>query len=256
MRPLKPLVALVLLLVAACSTSSTERADPTASAVAPTASAVAPTAQSSSSTPNCPNLETGGSCLGALSAGTHHTESFAVAFGYTSPADWSNEEDINGRYLLLPPGSSRTAADRGTGDFVAAYTPVQAGARDCGDDGEPGVGQDPSAIAAALSTRPGLKTTAPRSVSLGTLKGSVLDVRLAPGWTKSCPDGDPPTPLVPTISGGFRPELITHAVQGKVVVRIYLLSSPSGTVAVEIQDATGGGHLAMLDAVAQTFMFG
>jgi hypothetical protein len=126
---------------------------------------------------------------------------------YRVPAGWSNEEDINGRYLLLPPGATRLAA------------------------------------------------TVPKAVSVGSLSGSVVDVRLAAGWRKSCPNGDPPSGLVPTISGGFRPELVNHAVVKGVVVRFYPLPSPSGTVAIELQDATGGRPLDQLDAVAKTFAF-
>lgn len=244
---------LVVLLAAGCSSGSTDRAAPSPTPPATTA-APSPTG-SPSPQPICPNQESGGSCLGALSAGPHRTEAFAASFSYTSPARWSNEEDINGRYLLLPPGSTRTGAEDATSDYIGAYTPVMAAAVDCREDAEPGVGTSPEQIAAALVKRPGLAATAPKPVTLGTLKGTVVDLRLATGSVQGCPD-DPTVPVVTTIYGGYRPELIAHAVIKKAVVRLYLLTSPSaGTVAVELQDASGGAHLASLDAVAQTFVF-
>jgi hypothetical protein len=250
---MRRLLLLVAVLAAGCSSSSSKQAAPSPTPTpSPTVSA-AP-APSDSPRPHCGNAESGGACLGDLAPGHYDSAGFAVQLGVTVPAGWSNQEDINGRYLLLPKGATRTGADAGTSDYVGVYDPVVASDPSCADV-DLGAEQKAATLAATLAKRPGIVATRPAPVRLGALSGTVLDLRMAAGWTKTCPDGDPPFPIVPVISGGRPPELIAHDLTKGVVVRLYLLDSDFGTVAVQVQDAAGGSSLAALDVVARSIAF-
>jgi hypothetical protein len=48
---------------------------------------------------DCPNRQ-GGACVGDLEPGTYRTTEFTPRITYTVPADWYNDEDLPGNFLL------------------------------------------------------------------------------------------------------------------------------------------------------------
>ena len=250
-RPLRPLV--VLLLAAACSSSSPSAA-PTPSAT-PTPSPT-PTVSALPVVTNpphhCGNAESGGSCLGALAPGRYASEGFGVPLTVTVPAGWSNEEDINGRYLLLPKGATRSGIDDDTSDYVRVFPSAVAEPEDC-SEADRTADTKAADLASVLQKKAGVKATAPQPVTLGRLSGVVLDLRMAPRWKQTCPGA--PYPVVPLFAGGLTPELVDYLLPARAVVRLYLLDSDLGVVGISVVDDSGGAHLAALDAVARSIVF-
>jgi hypothetical protein len=181
---------------------------------------------------------------------------FQPAFTYTLPPGWFNSEDFAALFRLLPRGFSNDQFDQGEVDGVTLIAGAGAANLDCTDTMAPGVGLNPEAIATELLSRPGIAGTK-RVASIGGLSGLVLDVRLAPGWTTSCPD-PPGVPTVPLING---PEHYNQRAGGDTLIRLYLLDlrgsslSTTSTLAIELDDRTGGDHIENLSKIATGITF-
>ncbi len=213
-----------------------------------------PTATTSVSRSPCDNPE-GGLCLGQLAAGgAYQTEKFVPQLRYDVPPGWANYEDTPGNFLLVPPKGDLPGVNAGTSDYIGVYTSIAA-PDGCDPGPAPGVQTTPEAIAAWVKRNKGLTATSPRKVNIGGLKGLVLDVRMEAGWKKTCPNYGPNTPpLVPLITG-MPPSGLDHNVFGRVVVRLYLLAYRGHTLAIEVDDVTGGEHLTQHSRVVDNFQF-
>src|SRR6476620_612891 len=150
--------------------------------------------QTPTSTAGCPNPE-GGACLGALAAGQHTTTRFRPQLTYTVPAGWSNIEDYEGNYLLAPPGVTLEGLQAETSDFIGVAANAVL-ADDCDFHAPPGVASTPSAFTAWLRSHAGFSTSNAHPALVGGLRGEVLDLRVAHGWTRTCPFWTA-TPVVP-----------------------------------------------------------
>jgi len=179
---------------------------------------------------------------------------FQPAFLYELPQGWYQSEDFSALFRLLPNGFSNEDFDSGKVDGVTLIAGVGAANVDCTDSMAPGVGRDPKAIATELASRPGLVATKGEA-AIGGLPGYVLDLRLAPGWTKECPD--PPGPTVPLINSSN----YNQRMGGSRLIRLYLLDLTtsslhlSGTLAIELDDLTGGDHIESLSKIASGITF-
>jgi hypothetical protein len=216
-----------------------------------------PTPGSSSPSPSpteCPNPDNGGACLGPIAAGTYTTTKFEPAITYTVPSGWANFEDLVGNFLLVPPGGNLPGVDADTSDFIGVYAAIAA-PNGCKEGAAPGVGLKVADIAHWMTQNPGLDTTEPRSIAVGGLKGVVLDVRMAPGWKKTCSYAEDGHPLVPILVGSLATYL-DHNVSGRHATRLYLLDNDGATLAIEVVDISGGSHLAGYSTVVQTMRFG
>jgi hypothetical protein len=198
---------------------------------------------SMSAPPACPNAD-GGVCVGPLQPGTYTTRSFQPTLTYTVPASWDNEEDLAGNFLLIPPGGSFAGVNPGTSDYLGAYTSVAADAPDCADHPAAGVGFDPSSIAAWLGRQPDLHSTVPKPVSIGGLSGLTIDLTLKPPATDCA-----------GVMLGQSPSDFEHGVIAGLTMRLYLLAYKRGTLAIELDDLTGGKHLPAYSDVVGTFQF-
>jgi hypothetical protein len=209
-----------------------------------------PPSVEASARPRCP-LPGANKCLGLLAAGTYSTFAFDTPFAYTVPAGWANYSDIPGELFLLAPGNELSGVDAGTSDYIGVYASVAADTLDCMQQPAPGVGLSAKAIAHALATRPGLATTAPRSVTVGGLKGLVLDINMKKGWTKAaCPGG-----ANVAVLAGVSPSDFDHPVGGATTMRLYLFDTANGVLAIEVDDVSGGKHLHGYDAVVKSMRF-
>jgi hypothetical protein len=235
------LASLVLLavLLAACGQASNHLTQ------SPTPTATLPS-ETSAPPPECPNPE-GGSCLGPLAPGTYTTSRFIPTLTYVVPADWGNFEDLSGNFLLIPPGGDVSGVDPGTSDYVGVYTSIKPETPDCGPASD--VGGSPADIASYFAGHSELQTTKPSQVSIGGLDGVVVDLTLKKGSHKH---------LVCLIVGA-PPSGLEHGVGQGLTMRLYLLAQHDplfpGTLAIEIDDVSGGGHLEDYSAVVKNFRF-
>jgi hypothetical protein len=224
----------------------------TVSASATPSESTAPTA---TPRPNCPLIRRG-PCLGLIAAGTYTTVQFQPPITYTVPAGgWSNFEDLSGLFELLPPGSSIQGGEP-VGDYIGIWANVVAANTDCTESEQPSVAHTASALAAEFVRRPGLTTTTPKPVSVGRLKGLVLDIRMADGWTKTCfySQGSPAMPLIRGV--GPSSGLDNPICDPGCTTRVYLLDLPDSALAIELGDNSGGTHLDAYSAIVEQLHFG
>jgi hypothetical protein len=227
-----------------------------------------PTTAPTASRPPCPNPTAGGVCLGALAPGEYTSLWLHPQLTYTVPAGWTNTSDYPGDFGLLPPGSHDLGGNLGASQFVGVYPDIAVGRPDCGEGPAPRVGITPKAISGWITHHPGLVSTPPRAVTFGKLTGVVQDITLAKTWTKKCPWSEG-TAVVPLITGIGKEKALggsdfDHSIPGAGwkdsmppnAIRLYLLPWEGGTLAIEVDDATGGDHLDFADSVINSFRFG
>jgi hypothetical protein len=180
--------------------------------------------------------------LGSIPAGTYTTKVFQPTITYHVPSGWGNFEDTPGNFLLIPPGGNLAGVDPGTSDYIGIYTHIIADKPDC--SGPAPVGDSPSAIANWYSTQRALEISTPQNVSVGGLDGVVFDVKLAKGSQGAC------------LFEGVAPSSLEHGIGPGLVMRLYLLHR-AGTLAIEVDDAPGGGsRLDAYSSVVQEIRFG
>jgi hypothetical protein len=179
---------------------------------------------------------------------------FTPTITYTVPDGWINFEDLPGNFALLPPGYDHAGVDAGTSDFIGVYTSVVLDRADCVEGPVYGVGSTPQAFAAGIAKRPGIIATTPKPATISGLTGLVLDLKIDPTWTKTCPYSNG-VPVVPVIEGQ-PPTQVEHNVIPKQVMRLYLLPYDKGTLAIEVEDvSSGGSHLAAYSKIVDQFRF-
>jgi hypothetical protein len=187
--------------------------------VAGCASAAAPTATPGATRPQ------------ALAAGTYRSQAFQPRVEFTLPAGWWIASDV-ADYLALQPVDNDQIGIHLFRDPMPASQDL-----DCPLEPEPDVGTLSSELSAWMRTLPGLSAGSPRLASVGALRGTELDLRIADGWQASCPfaGGMPTVPLFVGQDGGLR-----WVIAGSEQLRLSLLDVPGGgTVVVDI-DAFDG----------------
>ena len=227
-------------LVAACTPSAVP------AATAPTTATAAP--------PACPSVH-GGVCLGPLEAGTYTTRAFKTQLTYTVPDGWANFEDLPGNFLLIPPSGSNEGVDAGTSDYIGVYDGVAPISDECQERPAAGVELTPAAMGAWYARHPGMTVAGPEQVTIGGLDGVVLDLAIAEGEDGVCRFPDFDGRLVPVLIGAGPAEL-SHALIDDLVMRLYLLSAPTGEViAIEIDDLPGGDTMESMTQVVEDMQF-
>ncbi len=241
------MAAVGLLVAAGCGGSSSSGSSSQPASTPPPSGA-------QSSPPPCPNPE-GDACLGPISAGTYTTTVFSPKLTYTVPAGWSNFEDTPGNFLLVPSRGKLPGVNAGTSDYIGVYTSVVAEKTACTPYlGVPGVAATPAGIAKWIRANPGLRSTAPKAVTIGHLHGIVLDITQTKGAGLKCPAI--PGPRYVAVMMGVTPSGLDHGVIPGLRMRLYLLSYGSGALAIEVDDVRGGGtHLPEYSAVVRRFRF-
>lgn len=182
---------------------------------------------------SCPEPE-GGTCLGALEAGTYTTRSLEPQLTYTVPEGWDNMDDTRGVFMLLPPGRDRDGTDVGTDDYLGVYHAAAVLAGDCSPATEPAVGLKPRAIARTLRDREGLDTSAPRRIEVGGLTGVVVDIEAQLTGKEGCsvPGGGRVIPLIAGLGQAHFGRVQTTDMR----TRLYVLAYQDENVVVEVSD--------------------
>ncbi len=234
------LVGLAVVAVGATSCSSTASPEATKSA-SPTASAL----------PKCPDAD-GGLCLGPLKPGTYTTQALVPTLTYTVPTGWRNVEDNGGNFLLLPPNNDLAGIDGNSSDFIGVFPNVWP-AEDCDSDIPENVAHTPAAFVQWLQKNAGFRVTGKKAVTVGGLPGYVVDLRMAPTWTKQCSYSNG-APLVPLMTGR-EPTELDHNVIAHQLTRLYLLADTYGVLAIEAVDIHDANTADTYSALIDTFRF-
>ena len=185
-----------------------------------------------------------------LPAGTYQTSAFdpfggpglAGRLSYTVPEGWKVKEDQPSSFLLHRLGDASPSPST---DSMIAFI-VQPGlAADSLPDGAPcgpfsdapGVGHSVEDLVAAITARPGVVSTRPLPVKVGGYSGQMLDLHLAPVWTRGCQAPDGPFVGVPILlqsGSGTGPAI---GISRDHPVRLILLDLTQGrTMAITIFD--------------------
>ena len=187
----------------------------------------------------------------ALPAGTYTSRAFQPPVTFTVPDGWWNPSDTAPFFALQPTATSVTGIYLFRDPEPASQDPA------CPDSAEPGVGTTSVALATWIRGLPGLSVSAPRIVTVGGLRGTEIDVAIAPEWTASCPysSGLAAVPLFVDSDSD-----LIWTVAGSERLRLSLLDVPGGgTVVVDI-DAFDGSLwdqiLAAATPIVRSFIFG
>jgi hypothetical protein len=187
-----------------------------------------------------------------LKAGTYSSRMFTPQLTYTVPGGgWANYHDDNVIFSLEPPGVSLAQAKSIT-DLILVLTTVQAPAMTCTPRADAKVPQTVRGMVRWLVHQKRLRTTTPRRVRIGGLKGYSLTVRVAPGRGLHC-GGIASVPLIfPTNDPGGEFSLRARSDRAK----LYLLSFETLPLAI-IADSVGqnGPSLAADSRVISRFHF-
>ena len=250
------LLTLALTFAAACGSGGTTAAPPTSVAT----SSPPPTPTTVSPTPSptfCPNPDGGPAnlCLGDLAAGTYHTKNFRPGLRYTLPKGWANMEDLEGNFLLIPPGATLEGVNPGTSDYVGVYTSVVVPDH-CGGHASASVPFTWGALVNWIESNPRMNVENVHNVSVGGLNGVVMDLSMKSPKGDGCSGG-----VWADMYVGLSPSSLVHSVTKTVSARIYLLKNRSHALAIEVSDASPKGSnykdwYAAAEPVVQSFKFG
>lgn len=178
----------------------------------------------------------------ALDAGEYRSSAFSPPLTVTLPDGWLVAGDSPDYFALQP------VASDAVGVYVFRSPRAASQELDCPIAPAPAVGSTAAELVDWIRDRPGLVVGAAVPVSIGGLAGLQVDVRIADGWTASCPfaEGLPTVPLfVGAADSGFR-----WVVAGSERLRLSVLDVPGkGTVVVDI-DAFDGAEMDRLLADA------
>ena len=178
----------------------------------------------------------------ALPAGTYQSQAFQPRVAFTLPSGWWIASDTDD-YLALQPVDSDQVGIYLFRDPLAASQDLA-----CPIEPEPNVGTISSELSTWMRALPGLIVSNPRLASVGGLRGTELDLRIADGWQASCPFADG-LPTVPLFVGQTLE--LRWVVAGSERLRLSLLDVPGGgTVVVDIDAFDGLLMEVLLDAAS------
>jgi hypothetical protein len=252
----------IALASAACGSSggsvpaaSTEASPPVvASAEAPTATPVPTEAPTPSpkpiAIPRPTDQPTDGSCredhpcLGLLPPGAYHTQYFSPGFRFTiASGRWENLADEGGSFSIL----SIDRPDDAILFFRQPWPTKPDGVR------VPGVATDVDELTAWLTTNPVLDASEPKPVTIGGLRGTQVDLALAPG----AENADPSCPVQVCVSlfiGRAATWEWDWGFAGPERQRLYLLEAPGGDVVAIFVDSLDGTSFDEMTAAADEIL--
>ena len=244
------LVVIALLVVTACAPEGqaleTPPVSPSATALSLT-EAAAPTAVASATEP----FKVVQDAL--LPPGTYTSEAFTPPLTYTVPAGWVMFDDEPGQFEL---------ALEHHDPYIYVWRDLRALAPDCAEEPQPDVGFSAADISGWLAARDGLDTSEPQPVSIGGLSGYVMDVRMSPDWTESCPFSDGQA-TVPTLIGTA--PLSSHVFWGTLIdssQRYYFLDlgedGTEGNIVIAVEVCCGAEWDEVMETaspVIESFVF-
>ena len=215
----------------------------------PTSSPSPSVAPSPSDVPNPTNA-----AVGRLAPGAHTSRAFTYPITYTVPAGWYNGEDYPADLALS------IEAIPGIGVITiwgAVYVASQDAA--CTESPDPGRGHKAADFIDLLTTHPGIVASRPAAVTIGGLKGSLVDIALAPSWKTACPysEGQPFVPYATDSMPG--PPGFHWGIQGAGRARVIFLDAKDGETIFIVIDSVDGTTFDTIVAqsmpVVESFVF-
>jgi hypothetical protein len=104
-----------------------------------------------------------------------------------------------------------------------------------------------------MTEQPKLIVTPPAPAKIGGLEGTMVTVTMVAGAENSCPVPGTGN-MVPLLMA--KPDWgLAHPIVPGLAMRLYLLKSEGGVLAIEVDDVTGGGHLDDYDSVVHSMQF-
>jgi hypothetical protein len=193
----------------------------------------------------------GDRCAGALTPGRHTSVLFRPQITFDIPPGWADHADSDGEYVLYPPGSKQPATEGGTRDWIAFEASVMMPAVSCALGDPVDTGESAAAMAARMAGRVNLTTTTPRPITVGGLKGLVLDVRLSANAKPEC-SSQPGVNLIHGLGVSYGYD---QGIGPGTAMRFYLFDRGKDVLAIEIDDVSGGGRLDEFAAILKTLQF-
>jgi hypothetical protein len=195
--------------------------------------------------------------IGDLDPGAHAAAIFrpfgggsTAQLAFTVPAAWKAIDERDGSLMLSAPVSDNAT--------IRALSNVSASAATCNENrSADGVGRTSAAMAAWLTTVPGLVVSPPTTATIGGLSGVMVDVSVVPGWPPTCaPLGIYTFSFWGSDEGGWSDRL---ALNGSAMARYVLLDRGDGStlvIAVEAPDkATWDAFIGEAMPIVQSFEF-
>ena len=225
MRAKSPSVvlALILLVSAACTSNEDPPAETTSVSPPPQVHVLAEA--------DCPHYD----CQGALEPGLYPATYFdpEMAFEITTPGwTWS----YTGNLQMF---ASDEAVEGYGADVINFFLDPVIAAQDCEDGPELGVERSVDDLVAWLEAAPGLTTGDRTPVTVGGVEGVRLDLKVAPEWKKDCfySEGKPVVPLIysSAFPGGYN-----WAISPPMSMRWYVLGAGNRVLIVDIEDNPAG----------------
>lgn len=177
-----------------------------------------------------------------LAPGSVRSSSFRPAVTLTVPAGWVLATD-SADYFQLRPADQDVVG-------VHLFHGVAAASQDaaCPTAAQPGIGTSSVALLAWIRSLKGLTVGSPRIETVGGLRGTSVDVSIAPGWTTACPfaNGIPSVPLFVGTASGLR-----WVIAGGERLRLYLLDLADGSTLIADIDDFEGSQFASFLGVAE-----
>lgn len=209
-------------------------------------------------------------CLGAVPAGTYVSTFLDVrsepgqvpssgAFGqlrYTVPDGWANMDDWPDLYTLMPAADYAGPIGEPT-DEQTTWHAIYVQARPAPIAGEP-CSANPASdapvsaaeLAAYVAAHPALEATDPAPVAVGSLTGTMVDVRLRDDWTGTCPDAAGDTPIAPLFAERSGDAWDWGIVPGERQRLIFVDIGGGTTVMIGVDDNTSPARFDELVAAA------
>jgi hypothetical protein len=188
-----------------------------------------------------------------LPAGTYSSEVFATPLTYTVPDGWKMFEDEPGQF-----GLALVANDH---PCVCVWRDISVAAKSCAEAPEPGVGRSAKEITTWLASREGLATTEPKAVTVGGLSGYLIDIKMDPAWTGTCPFSGG-TYTVPMFVGSGISAGVFWGSDADSSQREYVLDlgpkAADGNIVINVQICCGvaeGERIAAVTPVIDSFVF-
>jgi hypothetical protein len=197
-----------------------------------------------------------------LGPGRHVAGTFWPDLRLTTEDTWLSEPGSDMFFSVVPANDANVRAVRSAGfpvTFVDVFRNISVAAADCTDAAEPGVGPTATDIVGALAVRPGLIVTEPIAVTIGGLRGEMVDLELDPDSGGRCPAVE--NPYVPLI---YAPDFLTWGVEPGEKWRIVVIDVAPlppdmfATVMIVIwssDEAAWDDHLAVSMPLLETFEF-
>ena len=145
-------------------------------------------------------------CLGPLEAGTYSSQFMEPMIScpdascwkpilggltYTVPDGWANPSDYPASYTIKPQDGYDQYGKDWSDEIDVFANPVASNNDDtCTLNPDATVGRSADELVNWITSHPGLVSTTPQTVTIGSLTGQWVDIEVAPTWTKTCP-GDP-----------------------------------------------------------------